>query len=134
VTRDALILPVVSRTPESSVGSLTRNEECSNPKCPGIPEKKMQDEMGTKTAKNHEESFISLLGTSKLSSNGSRLLEPHPLDSQHLSGTISSEDNLSASMQCSPHCTTFQLLKRTLDMWDLLRYPSEDQNLQRRSK
>jgi len=118
----------------TSMELLTRNEESSNPKCPGIPEKKMRDETATKTAKNHEESFISLLGTSKLSSNGSRLLEPHPLDSQHLSGTISSEDNLSALTQCSPHCTTFQLLKRTLDAWDLLRYPWEDQNLQRRSK
>ena len=36
-------------TKSTSMELLTRNEESSNPKCPGIPEKKMRDEMGTKT-------------------------------------------------------------------------------------
>ena len=41
---------------------------------------------------------------------------------------------MSVSMQCSPHCTTFQLLKRTLDAWESLRSPSEEPNQQRKSK
>jgi hypothetical protein len=112
----------------------TKNGEFSNPRCLGIPGKKKPDEAATKIAKNHGKFSTSSLETTKSSNGGSKILEPHPSDSLDLSGTISSEDKLSTSTQCSPHCTTFQLLRRTLDTWDTLRSPSEDLNLQRRFK
>jgi len=49
---------------------------------------------------------------------------------------VSKWDNikLSISTQCSPHCTTLQLLKRMLDMWELLKSPLVDQNPQGKLK
>jgi len=112
----------------------TKNGEFSNPRCLGKLGKKKPEEAGTETAKNPEKFFTSSLETTKSSNSGSKLLGLHPLDSLRLNGTTLSGDNLSTSTPCSPHCTTFQLLKRTLDTWDTLKSPSEDLNLQKRSK
>jgi len=112
----------------------TKNREFSNPRRLGTLRKKKPKEAGTETVKNPKKFFTSSLETTKLSNSGSKLLELHPLDCLHLNGTTLSKDNLSTLMPCSPHCTTFQLLKRTLDVWDTLKSPSEDLNLQKRSK
>ena len=125
------VIPTTKLTPMEPP---TKNREFSNPRCLGTLGKKKPKEAGTETAKNPEKFFTSLLETTKLSNSESKLLELHPLDSLHLNGTTLSEDNLTTSTPCSPHCTTFQLLKRTLDMWDTLKSPLEDLNLQKRSK
>ena len=100
-----------------------RDGEFLNPKCHGSPEKRKPDEAATKTVRNHAEYSTSSLVTTKSLKNGFRLPEPLLRDSQHPSGIISSEDNQSTSMQCSHHCTTFQLLKRTLDAWACAMHP-----------
>ena len=111
----------------------TKSGESLNHRCLGIPKKKLE-EAGTKTAKNPIEFSTSLLETIKSSSNGSKHLKLHPSFSLGPSGITSSKDRLLISTLCSPHYTTFRLLKRTLDMWDTLRSPSEDPNQQKRSK
>jgi len=112
----------------------TRNVEFSNRKCPGSIGKKKPDKPGIRIVSSPIESLISLPATTKSSSNGSRIHEQHPSDSPAQSGTTSSRDKPSTLMQCSHHCTTFPLLKRTLDAWDQLRYPLVTQNLPRGSK
>jgi len=118
----------------TSMGLQTRNAESLNLKCCGLPEKKKPDIVETKNVRNHGEFSSYSLGTTKSLSSGFKLPELLPWVSQRVSGITSSEDKQSTLMQCSLHCTTFQLLKRTLDAWDLLKSPSVDQNPQGRSK
>jgi len=114
--------------------SPTRSEEFMNQRCHGSPEKRKLGEPEIKTAKNLEEPSLYSLETTKPLSSGFRLPEQHLLDSRVQSGTTSSEGKLSISMPCSPHCTIYPLLKRTLDAWDQLKSPSVDQSLLRKSK
>ena len=106
----------------------TRNAEFSSQRCLGLPEKKRWDKAETRNARNHGGFSNYSLETTKLLNNGSKLPEPLPWVSQWASWITSSEDKPSTLMQCSPHCTTFQLLKRMLDAWELLKYPLVDQN------
>jgi len=126
-----LTLPMTTMT---STDPPIRSRESSNLRCLGSPEKKMQDATETRIVRNHAESFTFSLETSKSSSNGFKPPELLPWVSQQANGTTLSKDKLSVSTQCSPHCTTFQLLKRMLDGWESLRSPSEEPNQQRKSK
>ena len=111
-----------------------RNKESLSRTCHGTPEKKKQDETATKIAKNHAEFSNYSLETTKSSNNGSKLPELPLWNSHQVNGTISSVGKPSTLMQCSHHCTTFPLLRRTLDAWDILKSPLADQNLQKGSK
>ena len=121
-------------TPTSKECNLTESVESLNPKCHGSLEKTKRDVQGTKNARNLTDSSPYSLEISKPSSYGSKTPEQHCLDSQLRSGTTLSEDRPSTLMPCSHHCTIYPLLKRTLDMWDLLRSPLDDRNRQRGSK
>jgi len=121
-------------TPTSKECNLTESIESSNPKCHGSLEKMKRDVQGMKNARNLADSSPYSLKISKPSSYGSKTPEQHHLDSQLRSGTTLSEDRPSTLMPCSHHCTIYPLLKRTLDAWDLLKSPLDDQNRQRGSK
>ena len=112
----------------------TRSKEYLNQKCLGLPERKKSAEMGTKTVRNHGGSSNSLLEITKSSSNGYKLPEPLLWVSQQASEITSSEAKPSTSTQCSHHCTIFLLLRRTLDAWDILKSPLEDQSQPKGSK
>jgi hypothetical protein len=126
-------------TPVSSIQTLTehnqtRSAKSSNLRCHGSLENKKQGVPAAKNARNHAELSHYSLETTKLSSNGFKPREQRPLVSQPQSGTTLSEDKLLTSTLCSPHCTMYPLLKRTLDAWDQLKSPLVDLNQQERSK
>jgi len=93
-----------------------------------------QGEMETRIVRNPVDSYNSSLVITRSSNNGFKTHEQHHSDSPILNGTTSSRDKLSTSTPCSPHCTIYLLLKRTLDAWDQLRYPLVDLSLPRGSK
>jgi len=117
-----------------SMNPQIRNREFLNQKCLGPIMKMKQGEMETRIARNPVDSYNSSLAITRSSNNGFKTHEQHHSDSPILNGTTSSRDKLSTSTPCSPHCTIYLLLKRTLDAWDQLRYPLVDPSLPRGSK
>jgi len=117
-----------------SMNPQIRNGEFLNQKCLGLIVKTKQGEMETRIVRNPIDSYNSSLVITRSSNNGFKTHKQHHSDSPILNGTTSSRDKPSTSTPCSPHCTIYLLLKRTLDAWDQLRYPLVDPSLPRGSK
>lgn len=127
-------ITTVPMTQTLEMSNLTRSNESSNHKCLGSLMRKKPDTLETKSARNPVGLLPSLPVTMKLSNSGFKPPGLHPLVSQALNGTISSEDKLLTLTSCSPRCTMYLLLKRTLDMWEQLKSPLVNLSLLRKSK
>ena len=107
----------------------------TNQRCLGTRERSLQEVAAmTGTKWRHMDSLMSSAKTTISQESESNLQEWHREDSLMSSGITSSEENLLISMLYSAPCTTLHLLKRTLDMWDKLKYLLAKLNLRGRSK